>query len=1088
MRLIFQKTCVSGCDHSYIFAHTKTIRGGIHRSIRDVSPHPPPTCLQVLNIFWSLASNSIEERIENAELLRASCEASDQPMASAGKHQATELDLALPTAAPLLRYCLKRLIRGLSSSRESARQGFSLALSGIIPVLLKQVGKSGHKGASKEGSSSSITKLVRYMDKLFSKKEGQDVIGHLFGLGAIVSCEDGDGSKAGVAFSSGDVEALVEGLVELGRQKSFVKEASAEVLVQLAYKIHADTELLDAFFSCAGLEGLLSTDGQERDATVVALALQLWPWMPKSLVKSCAVLPDGVSPPHVEVMFPVSVQSGKKAGKGDAKGSKTCKGFFEATHLQALRPWLKVTTSTHPHMHGCWKAMLRLLACGTNAIKDFASLQSFWSVLVEEELFDSQSHEKKYLGMTIFEQLLPLVDTKGLKSMMTQKFLRCLGNNANNKQTYLNKASLQAVSALAQKMKDVTADEATDIVSVIRKFGGTQLAHKFASNVPDGKDKSSGMMAEIVELLKKADSGDTSYLFHLSKIPGIVKKHQGDPESCEALLKALIDAHAVVQGQELTSDEGENLPVKILGALLNGVGSLSKAHASIESLVKVEVNLLEHIGNLEDPSGNSGPSETLTELREAVWAKVTTPGSAKTADAGTEAKKLNHFLHLVCLLELYSLINPETSDDEMAADLNNVFKECFGARRKKRGAASASDTADGDVHWADVLVDCVLSVISRNETPYPSAPLRDAGELLFRYFSGDVTRQGLASLFDVIVQSLEGPANQARGPDEDDMDDEDGTDDMEGSSEDEDGDHDGDDGSGSDDDMPDAEASDDEGGDPMDATDEQMFKMDSMLGAYFASHQVKSKKELRDDLINFKLRVMSCLEIFMRLHPESALLLEAPEPLLTSLSAVSRPDGSQVLQERLSGLIKNKLAKCRCTDLAPLGSDPSESVEQQLRKSLYLASRTPVKVVSESAAVAYAYLQRCLHFIEGEGAEGLEAIANESLQAALQDQFTKKKSKLGKSFFPELFKKVPSLVTAAFPTLIELTVSARSPYLQNEALLLLGSAIHMIGDDESRALLADNEDATKAMLESFASSSSKNKNLAKAFKAIEALT
>lgn len=68
---------------------------------------------------------------------------------------------------------------------------------------------------------------------------------------------------------------------------------------------------------------------------------------------------------------------------------------------------------------------------------------------------------------------------------------------------------------------------------------------------------------------------------------------------------------------------------------------------------------------------------------------------------------------------------------------------------------------------------------------------------------------------------------------------------------------------------------------------------------------------MRDELINFKLRAMSCLEIFTRLQPESALLLEAPEPLLTSLLAVSRPDGSQVLEERLSGLIKNKLTKCR---------------------------------------------------------------------------------------------------------------------------------------------------------------------------------
>ena len=65
-----------------------------------------------------------------------------------------------------------------------------------------------------------------------------------------------------------------------------------------------------------------------------------------------------------------------------------------------------------------------------------------------------------------------------------------------------------------------------------------------------------------------------------------------------------------------------------------------------------------------------------------------------------------------------------------------------------------------------------------------------------------------------------------------------------------------------------------------------------------------------------------------------------------------------------------------------------------------MASKTPVKVVAESAAVAYAYLQRCLHFIEGPDAESVDAIANDSLQAALTDFSTKKKSKLTKSFFP----------------------------------------------------------------------------------------
>jgi len=289
--------------------------------------------------------------------------------------------------------------------------------------------------------------------------------------------------------------------------------------------------------------------------------------------------------------------------------------------------------------------------------------------------------------------------------------------------------------------------------------------------------------------------------------------------------------------------------------------------------------------------------------------------------------------------------------------------------------------------------------------------------------------------------------------------------------------------------------------------------MDSMLGAYFASHQVKSKKQLRDDLINFKLRVMSCLEIFMRLHPDSPLLLEAPDPLLTSLSAVSRPDGSQVLQERLTGLIKNKLSKCRCHEnidafvavvdggTVKVGSDDGGSdgdaakaespiaqvISSQLRRCLYLASRTPVKLVAEAATHAYAYLQRSLHHL-GDDTSSLVSIANDSLQAALEDFFTKKKSKLTKAFFPDLFKKCPSLVPTAFPTLIDRATNARSPYLQNEAVLLLGAAMHMIDDDEARALFADNDEATKAMLGEGAGKRGGNKAVEKVLAAMRALT
>eukprot|EP00889_Picochlorum_renovo_P003525 jgi/Picre1/30555/NNA_005917.t1 len=192
-----------------------------------------------------------------------------------------------------------------------------------------------------------------------------------------------------------------------------------------------------------------------------------------------------------------------------------------------------------------------------------------------------------------------------------------------------------------------------------------------------------------------------------------------------------------------------------------------------------------------------------------------------------------------------------------------------------------------------------------------------------------------------------------------------------------------------------------------DATDEQMFQMDSMLGAYFANHTKKSKKQIQDDMINFKLRVISCAEMFMRRSSDSVLLIEFPVPLLTSMVSASRPEGSRVLQERLSGLIRNKLVKCKCQELANSSTPDVEMLEQQLRKSLYLASRSPVRLVADCATAAYIFLQKCLRQIEDES---VSKLVNDSAIAAVDDYFSKKKSKLTKAFFPDLFRKVPDLV------------------------------------------------------------------------------
>lgn len=459
-----------------------------------------------------------------------------------------------------------------------------------------------------------------------------------------------------------------------------------------------------------------------------------------------------------------------------------------------------------------------------------------------------------------------------------------------------------------------------------------------------------------------------------------------------------------------------------MGALMNGLGILSKSHNSIGALVALEKNLLNYLTERLERDASVHPAEILTKFRE----------SCAVDSKDFDSRKVDHFLHLIYLLEIYSYANPETFDEDVATDLVSTFEECFQRKKGKKKTAHVEE--EENVYWADVLVDCILSILSRNESPYPSAPLRDAGELLFKYFTDDMTSAGVGSLLDVLVQETD-MSNQDNKDIEEDAEMEAEEDNI--TDDDDDSDHsENDSGEASDGDVAlmelDAEIP--------DATDEQMFQMDSMLGAYFANHTKKSKKQIQDDMINFKLRVITCAEMFMRRSSDSALLIEFPVPLLTSMGSASRPEGSRVLQERLSGLIRNKLVKCKCQELANSSRPDVEMLEQQLRKSLYLASRSPVRIVADCATAAYIFLQKCLRQIKDES---VSKLVNDSAIAAVDDYFSKKKSKLTKAFFPDLFRKVPDLVQVSLPALIEKCSSARSAYLQNEAFIIVGNAIQV---------------------------------------------
>jgi len=210
--------------------------------------------------------------------------------------------------------------------------------------------------------------------------------------------------------------------------------------------------------------------------------------------------------------------------------------------------------------------------------------------------------------------------------------------------------------------------------------------------------------------------------------------------------------------------------------------------------------------------------------------------------------------------------------------------------------------------------------------------------------------------------------------------------------------------------------------------------MDTQLAAYFATMRAgRDGKRARQDMINFKLRALACLESYIKRVPESPLLVTMPAPLLGALSSASKSGEDRVLADRIAGLFRNHLARSRARVTK---IHAAVEMQAQLRRALYLASRSDDRIVADAAAAAYTFLQGAA---QGNEVEGVTAAARDSAEVAVADFFNKK-SRLGRGFLQQLFRRVPEVARASLPSLMASCAGARNEYLKQEAFWLVATA------------------------------------------------
>lgn len=107
-------------------------------------------------------------------------------------------------------YVVRRLVRGLGSGRDGARQGFSLALT----LLLESVAGLGAREV--------LLLLDAFLEQPASRNNGAEardyLLGQMFGAGAIV--------RSGVRADAADKARLLQLLLTVSADKHFFREAA----------------------------------------------------------------------------------------------------------------------------------------------------------------------------------------------------------------------------------------------------------------------------------------------------------------------------------------------------------------------------------------------------------------------------------------------------------------------------------------------------------------------------------------------------------------------------------------------------------------------------------------------------------------------------------------------------------------------------------------------------------------------------------------------------------------------------------------------------------------------------------------------
>ncbi|PPD85152.1 hypothetical protein GOBAR_DD17922 [Gossypium barbadense] len=1020
-----------------------------------------------ISVFKDLASadSSVREAAvetmvtELQEVQKAYDRLENKDLVEGGLKLEAQKDDGLNKCASSLGYAVRRLIRGVSSSRECVRQGFALGLTALVAAIPSI-------------KVDSLLKLIVDLLEVSSSMKGQEVrdclLGRLFAYGAIARSDRL--TKEWLSEKNTLlIKEFMNAIISLASKKRYLQEPSVSIILEIIEKLPAEA-LLDHILEAPGVPQWFeeAIDVGNPDALLLALKIHEKTSIDSKFGK---LLPNPFSPSKL----------------------------FSADYLSSISNCLKESTFCQPRVHSLWPVLVNILLPDTilqaedavsasNSLKKHKkgrksssseeeianNVQSFCDAVIERSLLLS-SHDRKHLAFDVLLLLLPRLPSSFIPIVFSSKVVQCLIDILSTKDSWLYKVAQHFLNELldwvrnddvrrvavivafqkhsngkfdcitkTKTVKDLMAEFKTEAgcMLFVQNLINLFLDEGHASEEPSDQSQTTDENSEIGSIEDK-DSigimGNADFLkgWVIESLPSVLKHLKLDPEAKFRVQKEILKFLSVQGlfsaslGNEVTSFELQEkfrwpkattstalckMCIEQLQSLLANAQKVEEPRSLANGLEPNDLGsyFMRFFSTLHNiPSVSlfrtlsDDDKESVTKLLEMESKLYKEERNFRLSN---DANKVHALRYLLILLLLQVLLRPGEFCDA-ASELTICCKKVFAAPDDLN--SSGEDELDGDAapELMDVLVDTLLSLL-----PQSSAPMRTAIEQVFRYFCGDVTDDGLMRIDE---QSEDSEA-------------------VVGSE-------------GADKDLPEDSDESDGGMD-----DDAMFRMDTYLAQIFKEKKNQAGGETaQSQLVLFKLRVLSLLEIY--LHENRG---KCKPQVLTVFSNLAQAfvnphttEGSEQLGQRIWGILQRKVFKEK--KLPKDESIPLSTLETLLEKNLKLASK-PFKRKKSASSLSKKKLTASLtrykmivslaqnstywilKIIEARNLSDSELQGVfDLLQAVLEGYFDSKKSQIKSGFLKEIFRRNPRISHQLFGFLLENCGNAKSDFRRVEALNLV---------------------------------------------------